>query len=230
MNISGWITFKQIVDNVMLAWGDSSDHGQFMRYLNFAIKGYTELRLRHLPATKPVTLDISTEMRIVVVPDDFLKFVSVGVISDGKFYTFQPRSDMPASVTPECGVDTRDVPDGLTEAGDIITRYVGYYSLDLENRRIIIDAPAALTKVILNYTPTGVKMDGVTYIPRMCMAVIEAYMEHQIVLRDKQHTYADRILFEKEYLKALNNFRGLQYNIDEIFMEYYQHIATGKQY
>ena len=230
MNISGWITFKEVVDSIMLAWGDSSDHGQFMRYLNFAIKGYTDLRLRSLPATKPVKLSIDGEMRVVVLPRDFLKFVSIGVSDDGKFYPFQPKSGMLSAVDAECGVDTRQVDDGYTDAGDVITRYAAYYDLDLENMRILIDGPLALTEVILNYTPTGVKQDGLTYIPRMCMGVIESFVEHQMVLRDKKSTMVDKQLFEREYVKELNKFRGLQYSTDELFNEYYQHIATGKQY
>lgn len=224
-NISGWVTFKEIIDSIMLAWGDSSDHGQFMRYLNFAIKAYEDLRLRHIPATKPVTLPVSTEMRIVVLPDDFLKFVSVGVAYNGVFYPFLPNSTAVPIVSSDCGVDTLEQP-----SGDDVTRWVAYYTLDLENRRIIIDAPLALTEVVLNYTPTGVKMDGMTYIPRMAQPVIEAYVEYQFVLRDKKFTMADRITFEKEYLKALMIFRGLQFNADEIMGEYYYYIATNKQY
>jgi len=221
-NISGWITFKQVVDDIMLNWGDSSDHGQFMRYLNFAIKGYEELRLHSLPAIKTVTLPIESEMKIVVMPGDFLKFVSVGQSSGGKFYEFSPQSNTTVISTPDCGVTTRDTVE--------ITTSQQYYSLDLENRRIIIDAPVSVTEVILNYTPTGVKMDGVTYIPRMCRSVIEAFVEYEIVKRDKGHNMADRIMFERDYLKALMLFRGLQYNTDELFNEYYEHIITGRQF
>lgn len=225
MNISGWVTFREIIDSIMLAWGDSSDPGQFMRYLNFAIKGYEELRLRHLPATKPVTLPIDGEMRIAVLPEDFLKFVSLGTMSNGQFYGFQPSSMITAS-TQACGIDSVTPPVYSTSQ----TAFVASYSLDLENRRIIIDAPVSLTEVLLNYTPTGVKMDGITYIPRMCRGVIEAFVEYEIVKRDKAHNMGDRILFERDYLKALMLFRGMQYNTDELFQEYYTHLATGKQY
>lgn len=224
--ISGWVTFRQIVDDIMLSWGDASDPGQFMRYLNFAIKGYEELRLHSLPAIKTVTLPIESEMKIVVLPGDFLKFVSVGQSSGGKFYEFRPKSGMTVLSTADCGVTTRDT----VVYESIPAYYVAYYSLDLENRRIIIEAPEAITEVILNYTPTGVKMDGVTYIPRMCRSVIEAFVEYEIVKRDKGHNMGDRILFERDYLKALMLFRGLQYNTDELFNEYYEHIITGRQY
>jgi len=230
MNISGWVTFKELIDSVMLAWGDASDHGQFMRLLNFAIKGYEDLRLHHVPATKPVTLPIDTEQRIIVLPNDFLRFVSVGVMADGKFYPFKPNSEMVPLMAMSCGVDERQVPDGYTDSGDEITSYSAYYSLDVEYNRILIDAPLNLTEAVLNYTPTGVRMDGETYIPRMAARVIEAWVEYQWVIRDKNMTMGDRVLFEKEYLKALMLFRRLQYNTDEIFNQYYEHIATSKQY
>lgn len=225
-NVSGWISFRQIVDDIMMAQGDHADYGQFMRYLNFAVRGYEELRLHSLPATKPVTLPIDGEMRIVVLPDDFLKFVSVGVMSSEKFYPFKPKSDMVLKTTADCGVDTRTTAEELPE----VWYYTGYYSLDPENRRILIEAPLSVTEVVLNYTPTGVRLDGKTYIPRMCRGVIEAYVEYQAALRDKNVTAFDKQMFANEYLKELNKFRGLQYNSDELFNAYYDFIKNGKPY
>ncbi len=226
MNVSGWVSFKQIVDDIMLAWGDSSDPGQFMRLLNFAIKGYEGLRLQSLPATKPVILPIQTEMRVVVLPNDFLKFVSIGIVHDGRFFAFTPRSDMPVLSTDDCGVSTRDtVVYPVTQS-----TFKAYYSLDTENRRVIIDAPISVAEVTLNYTPTGVSMDGVTYIPRMARAVVQAYAENEWVKRDKAFTVTDKAIFDRDYIKALNVFHGYQFDADEIFQEYYTHILTGKQY
>jgi hypothetical protein len=224
-NISGWTTFREVVDNVNLAGGDSSDMGHFMRKLNFAIRGYEKLRLHSLPATKSVTRSIDGEMRIVVLPDDFLKFVSVGIVNNGHFYEFRPKSDMLLIATANCGTDSRTIPTAITGQ----SLFTAYYSLDLENRRIIIDCPVSVTEVMLNYTPTGVKLDGVTYIPRMCAAVIEAFVEWQCALRDKVPAY-DKESFKAEYIKELNLFIGLQYNTDELFNELYEHLATGKQY
>lgn len=230
MNISGWVTFKEIIDSIQLAWGDASDQGQFMRLLNFAIKGYEDLRLRHIPATKPVTLDICPEMRVVILPGDYLKFVSIGVFSDGIFYAFKPKSDAVTVTTSNCGITDRNVSDGLSNDGNVIERWAGYYTIDLENRRIIIDAPLSLDQVILNYTPTGIRMDGLTYIPRMCRMVIETYVEYQWSIRNKGFNMAERITFEKEYLKELMKFRGLQFNADEIFQEYYDHLAINYKF
>jgi len=225
-NISGWVSFRQIVDDIMLAQGDHADTGQFMRYLNFAIKGYEDLRLHSLPATKPVVLPIDGEMRVVVLPDDYLKFVSVGIMSSEKFYAFKPKSDMVLHTTADCGVTTRTT---QAETSDIYS-YTGYYSLDPENRRILIEAPLSVTEVVLNYTPTGVRMDGITYIPRMCRGVIEAYVEWQAALRDRGVSVSDKTIMNNEYLRELMKFRGLQYNTDELFDTYYDHLKLGKPY
>jgi hypothetical protein len=225
-SLNGWITFREIVDSVQLAT-EGTDSGQFMRKLNFAIKGYEDLRLFQLPATKPVTLPISGEMRIVVLPEDFLKFVSIGTMYSGRFYPFAPNSEMPTVTTGSCGVDSRTLPTNPDP--NAVVFYRGYYTVDLERHRIIIDAPLTVTEVVLNYTPTGIKRDGETFIPRMCREVIEAYVEYQCVLRDKT-TGLDKQIFEREYIKAHNKFRGLQYNTDELFNEYYKHLETGRQY
>lgn len=227
-NISGWITFREIVDSVQLAGGDASDPGQFMRKLNFAIKCYEDLQLFQLPATKPVTLPVSSEMGVVMLPDDFLRFVSVGRMDGGRFYQFSPMSDMAKAVTGSCGVDTRDTITYSSE--ETATMYYRcYYLLDIDNRRIIIQAPPSVTEVVLNYVPTGIKRDGLTYIPRMCREVIEAYVEYMVVLRDKT-TGLDKQIFEREYIKAHNKFRGLQYDTDELYNEYYKHIETGRAF
>ena len=107
--------------------------------------------------------------------------------------------------------------------------YRCYYLLDIDNRRIVIQAPPSVTEVVLNYVPTGIKRDGLTYIPRMCREVIEAYVEYMVVLRDKT-TGLDKQIFEREYIKAHNKFRGLQYDTDELYNEYYKHIETGRAF
>lgn len=224
-NASGWVTYKEIVDNLMLAWGDSSDPGQVMRILNFVIEGYEKLRLLHMPATKTTSVTIDGEMRCVALPDDFMKFVSIGVFANGVFYEFQPKHNMLPVSTSDCGIEERDIEDQ-----DTAVRFTGYYSIDLENRRIIIEAPVSLTTLTLNYTPSGIVLDGETYIPRMARTTVRAYAEWHMVLRSKEHSAADRVLFEKEYLKELNLFRGTQLNADALMNEYYEHIATGKQY
>lgn len=228
-NVNGWISFKEIVDSVQLSEGDSADQGQFMRKLNFAIKAYTSLRLTSLPAVKSVTLPIEGEMRVVSIHspliNDFLKFVSVGVWYEDEFHEYRPKSNLVVKSDADCGVDTRDVPE-YTDP----TYYTGYYSLDLENRRIVIDAPSNITEVVLNYTPTGVKSDGLTWIPRMCADVIEKYVEWEVARRDKNVSGNDKMIYKAEYVAALNVFRGLQYNTTELFNEYYLHLATGKQY
>ena len=211
MEISGWVTFKQIVDDIMLSWGDASDHGQFLRYLNFAIKGYQKLRLSSFPATKPIDLPVSMgERRTVVLPDDYLDFVSIGITSGGRFQPFVPNSDM------------------IQDKGDHRGQYS--YSLDIENRRIIIDTPRSVTNVTFHYTPTGIKSDGVTYIPRMAMDVIIAYVEREITARDKGTSSFDKQDFAIKYAQEMEIFRGLQYDVDEMYNAYYLHLATGKQY
>lgn len=172
----GWTTLKQIVDDILLGQGDSADHGQFMRYINFCIAGYTDLRLHTLPATRPVLCTISPEIRAIPLPNDFLHFVSVGVLVSDNFAEFYPKSRIDYT-TMSCGEDSREVHNQDTTNHRHHRNYHGYYTLDLENQRILIDAPLNITEVVLNYTPTGVRTDGVTYIPRMCAPVIKAYVE-----------------------------------------------------
>lgn len=224
-NVSGWVTFKEIVDGVQLNEGDAADQGQFARKLKFALNGYEFLRLRELPATRTVELPISGEMRCLVLPGDFLKFVSVGQWYDNKFHKFLPNSTIVAKEDYACGVDERS-PKVFNDRA----YYIGYYKLDVENNRVIIEAPLNITTAVLNYTPTGIKMDGLTYIPRMCRDVIERYVEKEVALRDKNMSGGDKMLFQSAYVNALNVFRGLQYDVDELFNEYYEHIKTQKRY
>ena len=227
-NIGGWITFREIVDSVQLSEGDTADTGQFMRKLNWAIKAYERLRLHSLPATKPVTLTIDAYLRCVVLPDDFLKLVSVGTVYEGRFVPFAPNSQPQLSQTGDCGLWTRTEP--TTDAdGNELTMYKPKYTLDLENRRIIIDAPPVISEVILNYTPTGVRTDGETYIPLMCRDVIEADIEYQYALRGKV-SQVEKDTYFREYQMALNRFRGLQYSTDELFNTYDQHLDQGRQF
>lgn len=224
-NISGWVTYAEMVDDILLSWGDTSDQGERFRILNFLIQGFEQLRLSGIQATRPVVLPVQTEMRVVALPSDFLKFVSVGMVNNGQFFPFNPKSDMANTWSVSCGITENVQP---VETTPQITAC--YYYLDLENRRILIDAPLNVREVTLNYTPTGVRVDGETYIPRMCRAVVKAFAEYQLVLRNRSATQADKMLFEREHLKAINQFRGYVFDATELFDTYHEHIVRGKQY
>lgn len=225
-NLPAWMTFKELIDSQSLAEGDGSDQGQFLRKLNFAIKAYEDMRLRRLPATLSVPLPIDPELRVVTLPQDCLKVISVGMMQSGLFIPFSPVSDMVKSVTSDCGVETQDQVQYAVTPPAVKC----YYMVEMDNQRIVIDAPATITTVMLNYTPTGVRMDGVTYIPRMCRGVIEAYIDWQMVLRDRTVSMSEKKNLEIEYYRQCAMFQGLQYNVDELFQMYYEHILTGKQY
>jgi hypothetical protein len=222
-DIFGWITFKEIIDETNLAGGDSSDDGQFLRKLGFAVRGYEHIRIAGLPAVKTISCDISAEIRAIALPEDFLKFKSVGTLYQDRFAEYLPK-DILDYTTMNCGVDDREVRNP-----DSTWRKWNYYTLDRENRRILIDAPIDVQTVILNYTPTGIKTDGTTYIPRICKELLIVYIEWQMALHDKVPAI-DKALFKDEYTKELNKFIGLTYDTDALWMEYYKHLRNSPTY
>jgi len=226
MNLPAWLTLKQIIDSQSLAEGDGADPGQFMRKLNFAIKAYTDMHLRRLPATTPVTLTIDPELRVAPLPRDCMAVVGVGMVCAGQYIPFIPSSDRVNLTSEDCGVDSQQQVVYETEP----PARKCYYTVELTNRRVVIDAPLTITEVVVNYTPTGVSMDGITYVPRICAPVIEAYIDWQMVLRDRTVNIGEKKNLEMEYYRQCAIFQGLQYNVDELFNEYYNHIVTGKQY
>jgi len=224
--LPAWITFRELIDSQSLAEGDASDQGQFMRKLNFAVKCYHDMHLKGLPATETVTLPIDSEQRVIVLPQDCMAVVSVGDMVGGRFRPFYKSSDMVKTMTADCGVETQ-VPVTTSVTRPAVRCY---YSVDLKNGRVIIEAPLTVTEAVVNYTPSGVRMDGQTYIPRMCRGTIEAYIDWQMVLRDRTVSISEKKNLELEYLRQWAIFQGYQYDVDELFQEYYDHILTGKQY
>lgn len=221
----GWVTFKQLADDIILANGYNT--GQYLRVLNFLVKGYLDLRLHVLSPVKTVTLAIDSNNRSVALPDNFYRFVSIGTMYQDYFNKFLPK-DRVDNTTFDCGVEDRQTHNTNVVAG-FDTHYLrGYYTIDLERKRILIDAALDVQEVILNYTPTGIKRDGETLIPRMCEAVVRAYAEWQMQLRDGKG--GDKILFKQQYLEEHNKFMGLQYNTDDLWEEYYKYLRNNYKY
>ena len=224
-DIFGWCSFQEIVDSANVAEGDGSDMGQFMRKLDFAIECYVEeLRMHVIPAIKTVKLDISPEIRAIKMPNDLLKFKSVGTMHKGIFNEFLPK-DKITLVEMECGVDEVE---SFVE-NPYRKHRKGYYTIDRENKRILIDADLNVQEVILNYTPTGISRDGKTLIPRMCKKVIKAYIEQEMAIHDKSTAY-DKEVFQKRYNNELNKFIGLQYNPDAFWETYYDWLNHNYKY
>jgi len=226
-DLFAWCTFKEIIDDLMLGKGDAADPGQYMRYLNFAVNVYTRLRVHVIPAIESVELPISHEIRAVVMPNDMLKFNSIGILHHGKFHAFKPKESIDF-VEMECGEDERDT--GQHNEKQHRHHVHGFYTLDRENKRILIDAPLHIQKVILNFTPTGISTDGLTYIPKMYKNYIIAGVEWQESIRDKSLTAYDKQTFEREYIKELNMVTGLQYDTDAIFDMYYNDLRHNLKY
>jgi hypothetical protein len=222
-DISGWCSFKEIVDSANIAEGDSADMGQFMRKLDFAIECYVdELRMHVLPAAQSVKLHISPEIRAIAKPGDFMKFKSVGVLHKGHFHKFLPKYTVDYTEM-ECGIDERETDNHASKHH----RNYGFYTL--EPKRILIDADLTVQEVILNYTPTGISRDGSTLVPRMCKKVIKAYIEQEMAVHDKVTAY-DKETFQKRYERELQKFIGLQYDTDALWMIYYEHLANNYKY
>jgi hypothetical protein len=227
-DIFGWVTFQNIIDNANVAEGDSADPGQTYRKLQFAIDGYLELRLDALPAIKSVELPISHEIRAIVMPNNYYKFKSVGVMRHGRFHEFLPK-DQVDFIEMECGVDERET--GQHHDHNHHNRhYNGFYTIDIENKRILIDAPLQVQEVVLNYTPTGIRTDGQTFIPRMCEKVVRAYVENEMAVHDKGMNQFDKVAFQRRYDKEYSKFVGLQYDVDAMWMEYYSFIANNYKF
>ena len=222
--LSGYTTPKAIVSAVLLDEGDGADMGQYKRYLNWVLRGYKQLKMFALPNAKEVRLDVNPDIYSVTLPDDFVKFVSIGRPYKGKVDTFIQYNELVATTTPECGQETQD-----SEQGENVTQYnnsyyslygmgggIGqyYYKLDLNNNRILLNGTPTLTTVNLKYISTGIKIGETTLIPVLAEESLIAFVHWQEALNsptpDQRYTKSNlgmAAIREREYQKAFNNLK-----------------------
>lgn len=158
----------------------------FFVYLVHACDCFRNVNIRHSNAVLTTKIAVSS-LGIIEMPSDMIGFGWVGVPINGEWWTFTKKSRKVMTTTTTGGVEGQDSTKG--EGVDVFDdRYVTYgarggvnayyMNVDWSARRIFCDGFKS-DNAVLQYTSSGLVVNGGTYVPVQVEPVIDTYLDWQ---------------------------------------------------
>jgi hypothetical protein len=175
------------------------------RFFQYGIDATTQLKLYTLGETKVEKLEMNTDINTISFPNDFMKYVDIGIPIGGKLWSLTKENTIIDTTTIVNGKETydEDIGEGNWDivledgAGGYNTRF---YKVDEKNRRIVVSG-TDLTTIWLVYISTGVNTSEPTYVHRAMKPAIEAFVRHEYALDSPGEVAANKLFLYKKDLK-----------------------------
>lgn len=201
-----FISLDKIVRQAIDDAGDTAEH-QYARFLGFAFKAVKEINYDiagHFVAT---TLT-AEENNTIVLPTNFIDWVSVGVISEGRVVFFHNK---------DCHL-VQEVNDAHT---NIDTDYQGccidseknWFRLYKELGIIEFSSDIEATDIYLSYLATELELNNETLVHVYAEEMIIARIHWERVRNNSAANYNEKVLKQREYETARRIARGRLSNI-----------------
>lgn len=225
----GVVTLNAIVKNAL--WQAKRPSSDKARFYEFAYRGYRELRLHHVREGVKLSKLTPDAINCIDFPEDMIDFVGIGVHVNGKLSLLTRNDDIIITTTLVGAVETQDNDsgedvdiydsntDGYYAKGGV--NYDGYYKVDWENRRIMLNS-VTRTEVVLAYVSSGTNATGDTYIPVKYEPALIAYIMWQDSRYDDKRI-AIAQYYETQYIKEIQNLDEgptLQEYLDVLYSTY----------
>jgi len=163
-----------------------ADENQYRRFLQFAYEGWRELRKGTVKGYEKWVKKTPDAVNRIDFPQDMEEFIALGIPFGGKIWFLTERNDIIATLSEDDeGDDTLDSSDGegvslltvqyenLRATGGV--NLYGYFKIDRESQEIIVNATSR-DELILVYSTSGIKTDGITYVPNNAHNALVAYI------------------------------------------------------
>jgi hypothetical protein len=233
MDTPGYFTIEQCVYSAFNR--QAIDTKFFEQMATIAVEYLTEHNIFYKKGGKDALLDVSVT-NTVDLPSDYVDYIRIGIIINGKIWTLGLNEDIPFTSKLNCGVE--ETPDDNITVPASIENYVAEhqnmpvfmyhygvsggqnyskYRIDKERRQIIFDTAIPYSKIYIEYVSSGVSIDGETYVPRQVVPCIRQYLiwqalenDPRVPMNEKERKMAQ---YEKE-LRLLNSFDNA-FTVDE---------------
>ncbi len=166
------VTLSNIVYNVLNDLEEYSEKN-FKRYMQWAIRGMTQLNIHMLPSVELDYLTV-TSNNTIELPDDFIRLIKLFIIYNDREWSITKDCNIPITRDEDDGSivqydglkDAISVPSAVTWLDAPAKAFnVSYVRYDSENNRLILDGDLAGETLGVIYKSTGVSLSGETFIP-----------------------------------------------------------------
>lgn len=204
------VSLRQVVLSCMNERDDYTK-AEYKRMLQFAIEGFRKFSLYHIPCIMQKWLPVDPKIFAVNFPDDLVKFYSVGIPIDGRYWEFSRTQNR---IIPQC----QTLDKGRQEADQRSFRPIENYAMspynqylfseDIPNRRIIVHGPP-IKEVLVYYLSTGLNADGTTQIPIHAFEALKAYVQYKAsIFSNVSEAMKERL--HRAYLGEVKDMRDLE--------------------
>lgn len=211
---NGVMPLTQVVASILNKRNDYSKHDR-KRLLQFAIEGFREFGLYHLPTIQSEWIKVNQDLMTVPLPDQLMEFLSVGIALNGEYWEFTKIEN---GINPqgfkelneerqEVDLDTSIKSQNFATPGGQNEYKFDY---DKNNRRLVIYTNLPLTEVLVIYKSTGINADGDTLIPIHAFQALRAYIQMEDIDDDTQVSMGEKARRLDRYLFHLKNMRDAE--------------------
>lgn len=212
------------------------------------IDGFRELSLTSLSTTSIKVKEITVSNGIALMPDDFVDYFKVGVAAGNQLWTLTVNNDLlgPQALVDECGLSYEEARTGGTvNQGYWFVPHVdkngqlsggayamgggwnskGYFKVDHENRRFLLDGVNSST-IVLEYKSNELSAD--TLVPDIAIEALIAWLAWKEASAD-QVSLGIVQMMKKDYQEQLDKVQALlnPFRVDEYLDIYYRDIHQG---
>ena len=221
----------------------------YRRYMQLAIDGFRELKIKYINAPKVAYLAVDTDTKTVQLPTDYVDYVKIAVTQNGQVWTLTRNDKLHLPKGYQCGVDIltssrqelenidtsswggyyftdhlysgRWVTDMYAIGGGFNT---AYYRIDEERRQIVLNGTVPNDEIILEYISTGINLCEDTLIPVQALGAIKAYIHWKRVEYDPRVPMGEKARKEALYYVQVRdlNFNEDMITLDEYFDQLYE--------
>lgn len=239
----GTTTLNYVVMSVLNRLRDySMRHYSFLEQI--CIEQYTDLNLWHLDNVEVVYLRMS-EAKTVDLPADYVDYQKIGIPINGKLrvLTNHKKILLPRQFEDGEPVGNTDTGVGAISemvyfadhfrGGQFVAGLYGvpggldqaYYRIDREERTIVFSGSIPRAEVVLEYTSSGVGLQGTTVIPREAVPALRNYLLWQLVENDPKVSATEKERKKEQYEEQVNALVAFQSTItaDEYRRHVYKH-------
>jgi hypothetical protein len=216
-NISSLYTLDQIVNEVLLTIPEyQRSERDYDRFLNFAVSGVRYLRLHVTKDGKNLVKIVPNAINRYDFPPDMESFIGLGVPANGKIW-WLTRNDEIVTTKTVVGIDeSLDTED--EEGIDLPTAQYnnwaatggvnlqGYYTLDYEEREIIINSNQR-SELLLAYVSSGINDTSISYIPAKYNEAIKAWILLQDIVADRNISESIKREYKLRFKEAIYDIK-----------------------
>lgn len=233
MDTPGLVKVTEIVESYLNELGENTDN--FMRYLQIAIEGITQLSTKNTYGVKAYFTSVSSN-NIIHLPSDYITYNRIGLVRNGLIYTLTKNKDISLSDGDIAGVEvvsdenlnTLYIPSALNYAEHGAYNFATY-RIDEKGRRIIFRGNLTGETIVIEYKSSGINLMGDTYVPVTMVPVAKEYLNMTITKRNKNISQAEKQASKIDFINAKNDYIKAKhtFSVDDFMDAVYSGYSQG---